>query len=104
GSSVLAPLALASSHTIGNVPPAILIIKLIPHLSEGALAALALLSTFAGNFLLTGSMCNIIVAERAKTAGAHLRFTDFARSGVPMTLASIAIAVAWLWLAGLVPI
>src|SRR5438067_432967 len=36
--SVLAPLTLASSNTIGNVPAVILIIKLIPHLSEGALA------------------------------------------------------------------
>ena len=32
--------------------------------------ALALLSTFAGNLLLTGSLCNIIVAERAAAAGA----------------------------------
>ena len=102
--SVLAPLTLASSNTIGNVPAVILFIKLIPHLSEGALAGLALLSTFAGNLLLTGSMCNIIVAERARSAGAHLSFGDFARSGVPMTLASFAVTIAWLWFTGLVPI
>jgi Na+/H+ antiporter NhaD/arsenite permease-like protein len=100
--SVLAPLTLAASNTIGNVPAVILIIKLIPDLSDGGLAALALLSTFAGNLLLTGSLCNIIVAERAARAGAPLSFADFARSGIPMTLASMAATVAWLWATGLV--
>lgn len=100
--SVLAPLTLAASNTIGNVPAVILIIQLMPDLSDGVLAALALLSTFAGNLLLTGSLCNIIVAERAAQAGAPLSFADFARSGVPMTLASMAAAAAWLWATGLV--
>ena len=67
------------------------------------LTALALLSTFAGNLLLTGSLCNIIVAERAGASGVRLGFVDFARSGVPMTLASLAAAVGWLWATGLVP-
>lgn len=100
--SVLAPLTLAASNTIGNVPAVILIIQLMPDLSDGVLATLALLSTFAGNLLLTGSLCNIIVAERAAQAGAPLSFADFARSGVPMTLASMAAAAAWLWATGLV--
>ena len=63
--AVMTPLTLVTSNTIGNVPTVILILKLLPGLSHGALAGLALLSTFAGNLLLTGSLCNIIVAERA---------------------------------------
>lgn len=102
--SVLAPLTLAASNTIGNVPTVILIIQLIPDLSDGVLTALALLSTFAGNLLLTGSLCNIIVAERAAKAGTRLSFADFARSGIPMTLASMVVTVAWLWATGLVPL
>ena len=102
--SVLAPLTLAASNTIGNVPAVILIIKLVPDLSDGVLTALALLSTFAGNLLLTGSMCNIIVAERAASVGAPLSFMDFAKSGMPITLASLAVTVAWLWATGLVRI
>lgn len=101
--SVLAPLTLAASNTIGNVPAVILLVKLVPDLSEGALTALALLSTFAGNLLLTGSLCNIIVAERASVSGVKLGFVDFARSGIPMTIASLAITIAWLWGIGLVP-
>ena len=99
--SVLTPLTLVSSNTIGNVPAVILIIRLIPDLPQGALAGLALLSTYAGNLLLTGSLCNIIVAERAESAGARLSFMDFARSGIPMTLTSLAAAAAWLWYTGL---
>ena len=99
---MLTPLTLAASNTIGNVPAVILLIKLVPDLSDGVLTALALLSTFAGNLLLTGSMCNIIVAERAAASGVRLSFIDFARSGIPMTLASLAATVAWLWATGLV--
>jgi Na+/H+ antiporter NhaD/arsenite permease-like protein len=101
--AVLAPLTLAASNTIGNVPAVILLIGLVPDLSDGTLSALAMLSTFAGNLLLTGSLCNIIVAERAGAAGVKLGFVDFARSGIPMTLASLAVASAWLWATGLVP-
>jgi Na+/H+ antiporter NhaD/arsenite permease-like protein len=99
--AVMTPLTLATSNTIGNVPTVILILKLLPGLSHGALAGLALLSTFAGNLLLTGSLCNIIVAERAAASGARLSFMDFARSGIPMTLASLAVAAWWLWFTGL---
>jgi Na+/H+ antiporter NhaD/arsenite permease-like protein len=99
---VLAPLTLIASNTIGNVPVIILLLKLRPDLPQGVLAALALLSTFAGNLLLTGSLCNIIVAERAQAMGARLSFMDFARSGIPMTLAAIAVCCAWLIYTGLV--
>jgi Na+/H+ antiporter NhaD/arsenite permease-like protein len=99
--SVLGPLALALSNSIGNVPAVVLFTMLLPDLGEGWFVALALLTTFAGNLLLTGSMCNIIVAERAARVGVRLTFTDFARSGIPMTLAAMAAAVAWLSLTGL---
>lgn len=100
--SVIAPLALAASNTIGNVPAVIMLLSLW-HGTEGALYALALLSTLAGNLLLVGSLANIIVAERAASVGARLPFRDHARCGIPMTLVSMMGAVAWLvgggWLA-----
>ncbi len=98
------PVTLFSSNTFGNVPAVILILKLLPDLPQGALSGLALLSTFAGNLLLTGSMCNIIVAERAQDSGARLAFMDFARSGIPMTVASLAVAALWLWFMGYMPL
>jgi Na+/H+ antiporter NhaD/arsenite permease-like protein len=102
--AVMAPLTLAASNTIGNVPAVILVLRLIPDLPDGALAGLALLSTFAGNLLLTGSLCNIIVAERSAGSGVRLSFMDFARSGIPLTLVSLAATVAWLWVTGLMKV
>jgi len=93
---VMAPLALVASNTIGNVPAVVLVLALRPELADTALYALALLSTLAGNLLLVGSLANLIVAERAAGAGVRLGFLDHARCGVPMTLASVVIAVAWL--------
>lgn len=94
--SVMAPLALATSNTIGNVPTVILLMKLLPGLREGALMGLAMLSTLAGNLLLTGSLCNIIVAEKSAEQGVKLGFGDFARAGIPITLWSMAAAVVWI--------
>lgn len=61
---------------------------------------LALLSTLAGNLLLTGSLANIIVAERAAISGARLGFADFARAGIPMTVIAMTTSVMWLALPG----
>jgi Na+/H+ antiporter NhaD/arsenite permease-like protein len=102
--SVMVPLTLVTSNTIGNVPTVILLIRMLPDLGTGALMGLALLSTFAGNLLLTGSLCNIIVAEKAQAQGVKLGFGDFARAGIPITLASMAIAAIWLWICSLMPV
>jgi Na+/H+ antiporter NhaD/arsenite permease-like protein len=65
---------------------------------------LALLSTLAGNFLIVGSIANLIVAERARVSGVSLSFLDFARAGIPMTLGSMIVAVLWLWGGGWMPL
>lgn len=54
------------------------------------------------SLLLAGPRCHIIVAERTATAGARLSFVVFARSGIPMTLGSLAATAAWLIFTGLV--
>ncbi len=100
--SVLAPLTLVLSNTVGNVPAVVLLTTLVPEWSSGALYALALLSTLAGNLLIVGSIANIIVAERAAASGVRLSFVDFARAGIPMTLAAMLAAAAWLWAIGMV--
>jgi len=102
--TVLTPLTLVMSNTIGNVPSDILLLQVWHHPPQEALYALALLSTFAGNLLLTGSLANLIVAERAATVGAGLPFLAHARAGIPITLLTSAIAGLWLWLTGVVPL
>lgn len=97
---VLAPVAILGSNTIGNVPAVVLLLALHPTFAPAALYALALVSTLAGNLLLVGSICNIIVAERAREAGVTLTFADFARAGLPMTALSVLVALGWLAVLG----
>jgi Na+/H+ antiporter NhaD/arsenite permease-like protein len=98
--SLMAPMALVASNTIGNVPTVVMLLTVWRDIPEGALYALALLTTFAGNFFLVGSIANLIVAERAAQAGVRFGLLDHARAGVPMTIVTMAIAIAWLLLGG----
>ena len=93
--AVLAPLTLVGANTIGNVPLVVLLLSVAPTMSEGGFYALAVLSTLAGNLLVVGSLANIIALERARDAGVVLTFAEHARCGVPMTLLSLLLALAW---------
>ncbi|MEZ5830870.1 MAG: SLC13 family permease [Dongiaceae bacterium] len=99
--SLLSPLALVLSNTIGNVPAVVMILKVWHGIPEGTMTGLAILSTLAGNLFLVGSLANLIVAERAMGQGVVLAFRDHARAGVPITLISMAVAGLWLWSTGL---
>lgn len=98
--AAMVPITLVGSNTIGNVPATMLILSMWPINDVGPLYGLALLSTLAGNLLLVGSLANIIVVERAANMDVRLSFTDFAKAGIPMTLASLAIAALWLGIGG----
>lgn len=102
--AVMAPLLTAMSNVIGNVPSVILILSVWPHPPDGAMYAMAVLSTLAGNLLIVGSLANIIVAERAVASGVRLGFLDHARSGVPIAVLSLAVAAAWFWAMGWLPL
>lgn len=90
--------AVVLSNLVSNVPAVML---LMPHLSGPAAGTtLALVSTFAGNLLLVGSIANLIVIDLARRSGIDIDWRDHARIGVPVTLASLAIVWAWLgWVA-----
>jgi Na+/H+ antiporter NhaD/arsenite permease-like protein len=91
------------SCTIGNIPFVILLLQLWQDMPPGALHGLALFSSLSGNLLLIGSLSNLVIAERARERGVELRFWEFARAGIPITLASMGFAVLWLWLTGFMP-
>jgi Na+/H+ antiporter NhaD/arsenite permease-like protein len=99
--SILAPLSLLLSNTIGNVPAVLMILQVWRDVPQGTLVGLAILSTLSGNLLLVGSLANLIVAERAALAGVRLSFRDHAKAGVPITVISLLFAVLWLWAMGL---
>ncbi len=100
---VLAPATLFASNVIGNVPSVILLLQIWPNPPQGALYALAVLSSLSGNLLLVGSVSNLIVMDRAQAYGVRLSFAEYARVGVPATLLSVGFAMFWLAWTGWLP-
>ncbi len=78
------------------------VMLLLPHAVHPlAGPVLALSSTLAGNLLIVGSIANIIVVEQAAALGLRTGWREHARVGVPVTLATLALAAGWLaWRAG----
>jgi len=101
---LLLPFAAVTSNAIGSVPTAMLLLQIWPNPPAGVLYGLALLSTLAGNLLLTGSLSNLLIAEHADRFGAGLTFRAYARAGVPIAVLSLAFAVAWLWGMNILPL
>jgi Na+/H+ antiporter NhaD/arsenite permease-like protein len=95
----LIPLTIFSvvgSNAIGALPSSMLLLQVWPTPPQGVLYSLALLSTLAGNLLLSGSLTNILIAERADRMGAHINFSDYAKTGVPIAVISLLFAFFWL--------
>src|SRR5258706_190819 len=102
--SLLIPTTLLLSNTIGNVPAVVMLLTVWPDIPSGVLIGLAVLTTLAGNFVLVGSLANLIVAKRALIAGVKLSFYEHAKTGVPITILSMLSAGLWLWIAKLMPL
>jgi Na+/H+ antiporter NhaD/arsenite permease-like protein len=83
------------SNLVSNVPAVML---LLPHLQGQPQAGvmLALVTTFAGNLLLVGSIANLIVADLARQQGVLIDWKRHALVGMPVTLLSLG--VIWIWL------
>ncbi len=95
----LAPLFGATfllSNTVSNVPAVMLLLPLAKHAMAGPL--LALVSTLAGNLLIVGSIANIIVVDAAARRGIRIDWRRHARTGIPVTFATLAICAVYLWL------
>ena len=100
------PIALLSlvtagiSNLVSNVPAVLLlepIVKAVPSPgNESAWLALAMSSTLAGNLTILGSVANLIVVENAKRAGVGISFWQYCKVGVPLTLMTLALGIAWL--------
>lgn len=85
------------SNAVSNVPAVML---LLPHVPEGGGVTLALISTFAGNLLVVGSIANIIVVDIARRSGVPIDWRVHARTGVPVTLVTVVIVALFLALRG----
>ena len=82
------------SNLVSNVPAVMLLLPVVQHGVGGVL--LALVSTLSGNLLIVGSIANIIVVDAAARRGIGIDWKRFARVGVPVTLATLAVSGAYL--------
>jgi Na+/H+ antiporter NhaD/arsenite permease-like protein len=82
------------SNLVSNVPAVMLLLPVAtaPHAGP----TLALVSTLAGNLLIVGSIANIIVVDAARRQGIVIDWKRHARTGVPVTLLTLAITAGWL--------
>ncbi len=86
---------LVLSNIVSNVPAVMLLLPVASHALAGP--TLALVSTLSGNFLIVGSIANIIVVGAAARRGIRIDWKRHARVGVPVTLATLAICAVTLW-------
>jgi Na+/H+ antiporter NhaD/arsenite permease-like protein len=98
--SLLSLVSAALSNVVSNVPAVLLlepVLKAVP--ADGrqtAWLALAMSSTLAGNLTVLGSVANLIVVEAARREGVEVSFWEYARVGVPVTVLTLALGIAWL--------
>jgi Na+/H+ antiporter NhaD/arsenite permease-like protein len=82
------------SNLVSNVPATLLLLPYASHATAGPVLALS--STLAGNFIIVASIANIIVVEQAQRLGVRIDWRTHARTGIPITLLSLAVAGLWM--------
>jgi Na+/H+ antiporter NhaD/arsenite permease-like protein len=91
-------LSVLLSNLVSNVPAVLLfkpLVDVMPE-KEQAWLALAMSSTLAGNLTVLGSVANLIVVESARRSGTALGFVEYLKVGVPLTVLTTLVGVAWL--------
>ncbi|OGA76326.1 MAG: anion transporter [Betaproteobacteria bacterium RIFCSPLOWO2_12_FULL_65_14] len=81
------------SNVVSNVPAVMLLLPAASEPFSGPM--LALVSTLAGNLLIVGSIANIIVVGAARRHGIAIDWRRHARTGIPVTLATLGLTAAW---------
>jgi Na+/H+ antiporter NhaD/arsenite permease-like protein len=85
------------SNLVGNSATVMFLLKVLDMSKPTTAYLLALANSFGGSLLVIGSVANLIMVQQAHGMGVNVSFKDFARFGIPVTLASLA--ALWLWVA-----
>ncbi len=95
---VLSALTAVVSNLVSNVPAVLIFKPLLAHMADPVRAwlTLAMSSTLAGNLTILGSIANLIVVQRARSQ-VSIGFWEYARVGIPLTLATLALGSFWLF-------
>jgi Na+/H+ antiporter NhaD/arsenite permease-like protein len=86
------------SNLINNSAAVMLLLKMVDLSHPVTAYILALANSFGGSLLIIGSVANIIVVQQARELGIRISFWDFAKLGIPVTLAALAGLLAWVLL------
>ncbi len=94
---VLSGFSALLSNLVSNVPAVLVFRPLVDHLPypRQGWPTLAMSSTLAGNLTILGSVANLIVVQRARHQ-VKITFWEYAYTGVPLTLLTLAVGAAWL--------
>ncbi len=85
--------SLVLSQVVSNVPFTVIMLPLMKTAnSEVMWLALASASTLAGNATIIGAMANLIVIETARSKGVKIRFMEFFRIGIVVTVISMLLS------------
>lgn len=86
------------SNIISNVPAVLALKPFVQSVADQqhAWLVIAMSSTLAGNLTLVGSVANLVVAERARSAGIEVSFVAYCLAGVPLTFLSLIFGAWWL--------
>lgn len=95
--AIFAVISVALSNAVSNVPAVMLLMTKMPDGQMALYYLLSLMSTFAGNLILVGSIANLIVAEQANRDGIPFTFKQHFIWTAPIAVLSILIAFGW-WL------
>ena len=95
---IIGSVTLLLSNLVSNLPAVMMIYPALEHLMlpDKFSAYLALVSTFAGNLTIIGSVANIIVVERARMAGVNISFMTYLKAGAVITLGSTIFATGYI--------
>ncbi|MBR6497801.1 MAG: anion transporter [Methanomicrobium sp.] len=100
--SVIYLLGITVSQLVSNVPFVALFLPLMADSGANAAVYMALAagSTLAGNLLIFGAASNLIIIQNAERYGSTIGFLNFARVGIPLTVAQSAVFLLWFLLIG----
>jgi Na+/H+ antiporter NhaD/arsenite permease-like protein len=98
--ATLAIVTAGLSNLINNSAAVLLLVKVVSLAHPPLAYVLALANSFGGSLIISGSVSNIIVVQKARELGIEISFRDFARLGVPVTLAALGGLLAWVALMG----
>lgn len=91
-------LSLMASQIVSNVPFTIVMLPAMKSANSDLLwLSLASASTLAGNATIIGAMANLIVIESAEKMGVKIKFFEFLKSGILVTLITLALSTLILY-------